>query len=65
MMQNVDRAIDEDNRLTMRTRPGDLIPAQDVLQLLCESLPPAVCDTTGLDNLSLLDVLAALAGVKS
>ncbi len=65
MMQNVDRAIDEDDRLNMRTRPGDLVPAQDVLNLLCESLPPAVCDTTGLANLSLLDVLGALAGVKS
>ena len=65
MMQNVDRAIDEDDRLNMRTRPGDLVPAQDVVNLLCESLPPAVCDATGLENLSLLDILGAIAGVKS
>ena len=65
MMQNVDRAIDEGDRLNMRTRPGDLVPAQDVLDLLCESLPPAICDSTQLDNLSLLDILGAIAGVKS
>lgn len=64
MMQNVDRAISEDDRLTMRTRPGDLVPAADVLALLCETLPPAVCDSTDLEHLSLLDVLGALAGVK-
>ncbi|GAA3530476.1 MCE family protein [Aeromicrobium panaciterrae] len=63
MMQNVDRAITDD-RLTMRTRPGDLVPAADVLALLCESVPPAICDATDLEHLSLLDVLAALAGVK-
>jgi len=65
MMQNVDRAIDDDDRLSMRTRPGDLVPAQDLLDQLCEALPPAVCDTAQLENLSLLDILAALAGVKS
>lgn len=64
MMQNVDRAIDEGDRLNMRTRPGDLVPAQDVVNLLCESLP-AVCDVTELENLSLLDILGAIAGVKS
>ncbi|MEO6606584.1 MAG: MCE family protein [Aeromicrobium sp.] len=65
MMQNVDRAIDEDDRLSMRTRPGDLVPAQDVLDQLCEALPSEACETTDLNELSLLDILAALAGVKS
>lgn len=65
MMQNVDRAIDDEGRLAMRTRPADLIPAQDTIDLLCDTLPPAICDATDLDNLSLLDILGALAGVKS
>jgi virulence factor Mce-like protein len=65
MMQNVDRAIEADDRLNMRTRPGDLVPAEDTVRLLCESLPPAICDSTGLENLSLLDILGAIAGVKS
>lgn len=64
MMQNVDRAIDENDRLNMRTRPGDLVPAEDTVRLLCESLPEAICDATGLEDLSLLDILAAIAGVK-
>lgn len=63
MMQNVDRAIDEDDRLNMRTRPGDLVPAEDTVRLLCESIP-AICDATELENLSLLDILGAIAGVR-
>ncbi|KQV73715.1 hypothetical protein ASC61_01060 [Aeromicrobium sp. Root344] len=65
MLQNADRAVDKNDRLVFKTRPGDLTPDQDEIALLCKTLPSAVCQAFDLDDFALWDVVAALAGVKN
>jgi virulence factor Mce-like protein len=64
MMQNTDRAIDNQDRLVFKTRPGDLTPDQDEIALLCKTLPSAVCGSLDLDDFTLWELLGALGGVK-
>ncbi len=64
MMQNIDRAIDDKDRLTFRVRPGELVPGRAGAEILCASLPTGLCDALDLDNVGLFDLLAALAGVQ-
>lgn len=65
MLQNADRAVDDEDRLVFKTRPGDLTPDQDEIALLCKALPSAVCGSVDLDDLTLWELVGALAGVKT
>ena len=65
MLQNAERAIDNEDRLVFKTRPGDLTPDQDELALLCKALPTAVCGPLKLEDLTLWELVGALAGVKT
>lgn len=64
MMQNVDRAIDDTDHLTMRTRPADLVPAAGLTAVLCEALPADVCAGLDLQGLTVLDILRIVAGER-
>lgn len=64
MLQNADRAVDKEDRLVFKTRPGDLTPDRDEIALLCKTLPSAICDSLDLDDFALWDLVGALAGVK-
>jgi len=64
MLQNANRAVDKNDRLVFKTRPGDLTPDQDEIALPCKPLPSAVCQSFDLDDFALWDVVGALAGVK-
>jgi virulence factor Mce-like protein len=65
MMQNVQGAIDSENRLVFRTRPADLLPGKTAAGLVCASLPAGACDKVDLDKIPLFALLNAVAGVKS
>ncbi|MEJ7633823.1 MCE family protein [Aeromicrobium sp.] len=61
-MQNLDRAVDG-GRLTMKVRPGDLVPGKIALEALCKELPVAGDLCAGLDSTAgLLDLLKILRG---
>ncbi len=65
MLQNVDRAIDENDRLGFRTRPIDLLPGTGAFQVLCSNFPPGTCDGLEAGAATLFDLLARLAGVQT
>jgi hypothetical protein len=65
MLQNVDRAIDEKDRLSFRTRPGDLVPGAGAFKQLCSNFPPGSCDGLQPGASTLFDFLARLAGVRT
>ena len=65
MLQNADRAVDKEDRLVFKTRPGDLTPDQDEIALLCQALPTTVCGPLKLEDLTLWQLVGALAGVKT
>jgi virulence factor Mce-like protein len=65
MMQNVNRAIDENNRVSFRTRPADLLPGTAAFQVLCSSLPAGTCDGLEAGAATLFDLLKRLAGVET
>ena len=65
MMQNVNLAIDENDRINFRTRPADLLPGTGAFKVLCSHLPPGTCDGLEAGAATLLDVLARLAGVET
>ena len=62
MLQNLVRAIDENDRLAFRTRPISLVPGQEAAMQLCEALKTDAC--TGLADLPIWDLLRSLSGVK-
>lgn len=64
MLQNLVRAIDENDRLSFRTRPLDLVPGRTVVADLCERAPQDACERLGLLDLPLWTVLETLAGVS-
>ncbi|GAA1727032.1 MCE family protein [Aeromicrobium alkaliterrae] len=59
--QNLPRAIDERGRLRFLTRPGDLLPGRSTLQEVCHSIE-ILCDELDLDQSTLFDLLALVAG---
>lgn len=65
MMQNVNRAIDEHDRISFRTRPADLLPGTGAFKVLCSHLPPGTCDGLEAGAATLFDLLARLAGVET
>ena len=65
MLQNVDRAIDEKDRLSFRTRPLDLLPGTGAFKVLCSNFPPGTCDGLEAGAATLFDLLARLAGVRT
>ena len=66
MMQNVNRAIDENDRLSFRTRPGDLLPGSAAFDILCSNLPdPTLCDALDPVTTTLFDLLKLFAGVQT
>jgi phospholipid/cholesterol/gamma-HCH transport system substrate-binding protein len=65
MLQNVDRAIDEKDRLNFRTRPADLLPGTAAFKVLCSNFPPGTCDGLEAGAATLFDLLARLAGVRT
>ncbi|MDQ3155206.1 MAG: MCE family protein [Actinomycetota bacterium] len=64
MMQNVDRAVDSDDRLTMKVRPGDLIPGETAAKALCSEIPGGACDSLDFSKVPLFKILDLLAGVS-
>ncbi len=64
MMQNVDRAIDENDRISFRTRPGDLAPGSAAFTVLCSNLPAGACDGLDAATATLFDLLQLFAGVQ-
>jgi virulence factor Mce-like protein len=65
MMQNVNRAIDDKDRINFRTRPGDLLPGTAAFQVLCSNFPPGTCDGLDAATSTLFDLLKVLAGVQT
>jgi phospholipid/cholesterol/gamma-HCH transport system substrate-binding protein len=65
MLQNVDRAIDENDRLSFRTRPADLLPGTAAFKVLCSNFPPGTCDGLEAGAATLFDLLARIAGVRT
>lgn len=65
MMQNVNRAIDDKDRINFRTRPGDLLPGTAAFQVLCSNLPPGTCDGLDAATATLFDLLKVIAGVQT
>lgn len=65
MLQNVDRAIDEKDRLNFRTRPVDLLPGTAAFKVLCSNFPPGTCDGLEAGAATLFDLFARLAGVRT
>lgn len=64
LLQNIQKAVDEDGRLTFRVRPGDLIPGADSAGELCDEIPAGLCDQLDLQHSSFFDILNLLTGVK-
>jgi virulence factor Mce-like protein len=64
MLQNLMRAIDENDRLSFRTRPLDLVPGRTAVEDVCERFPAGACDRLGLLDLPLWTLLETLAGVS-
>ena len=64
MMQNVEKSVDSDGRLTFKVRPADLLPGPVAVQALCNELPVDLCSGLDLTNLSLFKILDLLAGVS-
>lgn len=64
LMQNVERAVDDDGRLTMRLRPADLVPGALAAQALCDELPAGLCDGVDLADIGLLQLLDFVKGVS-
>ena len=64
MLQNLVRAIDENDRLSFRTRPLDLVPGRTAVADVCDRFPAGACDRLGLLDLPLWTLLEALAGVS-
>ena len=64
LLQNVQKAVDSDGRLTFKVRPGDLIPGKVAAGEMCDELPSGLCDQLDLQNSSLFDILNLLTGVK-
>lgn len=62
MLQNLVRAIDDQDRLVFRTRPISLIPGEEAAMQVCQALDVDLCD--GLSELPVWDLLRTLAGVK-
>ena len=65
MMQNVNQAIDENDRINFRTRPGDLLPGSAAFQVLCSNFPPGTCDGLDAATATLFDLLKRIAGVQT
>ena len=65
MMQNVNQAIDENDRINFRTRPGDLLPGAGAFQVLCANFPPGTCDGLDAATATLFDLLKRIAGVQT
>jgi len=65
MMQNVNLAIDENDRINFRTRPGDLVPGSAAFQVLCSNLPDGACDGLEAATATLFDLLDLFAGVQT
>lgn len=65
MMQNVNRAIDENDRINFRTRPGDLLPGSGAFKVLCANFPPGTCDGLEAGAATLFDLLKRIAGVET
>jgi virulence factor Mce-like protein len=65
MMQNVNLAIDENDRISFRTRPADLLPGSAAFQVLCSHLPPDSCVGLKAGAATLFDLLERLAGVET
>jgi len=65
MMQNVNLAIDENDRINFRTRPADLLPGSAAFQVLCSNFPPGTCDGLEAGTATLFDLLKKLAGVET
>lgn len=65
MMQNVNLAIDENDRINFRTRPADLLPGSAAFEVLCSNFPPGTCDGLEAGAATLFDLLKRLAGVES
>jgi virulence factor Mce-like protein len=63
MLQNLVRAIDENDRLSFRTRPLDLVPGRTVVGDVCDRFPAGACERLGLLDLPLWTLLETLAGV--
>lgn len=63
MMQNIDRAVDDDNRLTMKLRPTELVPGAIAAKALCGELPDRVCDGVDFSSITLFSILDRLSGV--
>lgn len=64
MMQNVERSVGSDDRLTMKIRPGDLLPGATAAQALCNEFPAGVCDQVDFKSIPLFGILNLLAGVE-
>ena len=65
MMQNVNLAIDENDRISFRTRPADLLPGSAAFQVLCSNFPPGTCDGLEAGAATLFDLLKRVAGVET
>lgn len=64
LLQNVQKAVDKDGRLTFRVRPGDLVPGKESAGELCAELPTGLCDQLDLQHSSFFDILNLLSGVR-
>ncbi|WP_056286161.1 MCE family protein [Aeromicrobium sp. Root495] len=62
MLQNLVRAIDENDRLAFRTRPISLVPGKEAALQLCEAVKVEAC--ADLADLPVWDLLSTLAGVR-
>lgn len=65
MMQNVDLAIDENDRINFRTRAADLLPGSAAFQVLCSNFPEGTCDGLDAATATLFELLQVLAGVNT
>ncbi|MEH3033447.1 MAG: MCE family protein [Aeromicrobium erythreum] len=64
MLQNLIRAIDENDRLSFRTRPVSLVPGEEVARTVCKQakVPEELCGRFG--ALPIFDLLRYLSGVR-
>ncbi|MEO6472065.1 MAG: MCE family protein [Aeromicrobium sp.] len=62
LLQNVQRAVDSDGRLTFKVRPGDLVPGEVAAQALCNELRAGLCDAVDFKTIPLFGILKLLAG---
>lgn len=63
LMQNVERAVGDDGRLTMHLRPADLVPGPEAIGALCDELQKGLCDDLDLTTLGLLELFDFAKGV--